>query len=63
MLTAVPAFTDTLGVLTFLLLQLLRRKCLRNVTLKKISNIIFNFDYKQVIQNLLCGYGQQVTKY
>lgn len=52
-----------IGELTFLLSQLLLWKCMRNMTLKKISHIIFNFDYKQVIQNLLCGYGKQVTKY
>lgn len=46
MLRAMPTPTDTLGVLTFHLLQLHLRKCLRNNILNKISYTIFNFDYK-----------------
>lgn len=62
MLRAVPTPTDTVGDLTFLLFQPLLWKCLRSNTLKKISYTIFNQDYKQVIQNLLCAYRKKGNK-
>lgn len=62
MLRAMPTLTDTVGDLTFLLLQPLLWKCLRSNTSKKISYTIFNQDYKQVIQNLLCAYRKKGNK-
>lgn len=62
MLRAVPTPKDTVGDLTFLLLQPLLWKCLRNNTLKKISYTLFNQDYKQVIQNLPCAYRKKGNK-